>query len=57
MSQNPSIRREVLTIIAEELLTLRAQRAETSQKIAHLDVEVSELRMAAQSAKVCPIAS
>lgn len=37
---------------SEELHTLRSQKAEASQKIAHLDVEVSELRMAADSAKV-----
>lgn len=38
--------------MTEELFTLRSQRAEASQKVAHLDVEVSELRMAADSAKV-----
>ena len=36
----------------EELFTLRSQRTESSQKLAHLDVEVSELKMASDSAKV-----
>ena len=36
----------------EELYALRTQRAEASSKIAHLDVEVSELKMAAESSKV-----
>lgn len=38
--------------MTEELFTLRSQRTESSQKVAHLDVEVSELRMAAESSKV-----
>lgn len=37
----------------EELYALRTQRTEASSKIAHLDVEVSELKMAAESSKVC----
>jgi nucleoprotein TPR len=36
----------------EELYALRTQRTEASSKIAHLDVEVSELKMAAESSKV-----
>ncbi|EIW67749.1 hypothetical protein TREMEDRAFT_64341 [Tremella mesenterica DSM 1558] len=36
---------------AQDLYTLRAQKTDSSQKIAHLDVEVSELKMAAESAK------
>ena len=39
----------------EELYTLRAQKGESAQKIAHLDVEVSELRLKAESAKVSAI--
>ncbi|WOO78025.1 Nucleoprotein TPR [Vanrija pseudolonga] len=35
----------------QDLYTLRSQKSEASQKIAHLDVEVSELKMAADSAK------
>ena len=38
--------------VAEELHSLRTHRTEASQKIAHLDVEVSELKMAAETAKV-----
>jgi nucleoprotein TPR len=38
--------------LAEELHTLRSQKTEASQKIALLDVEVSELRMKAESSKV-----
>ncbi len=41
-----------LTDHLEELFTLRSQRAESFQKIAHLDVERSELKMASDSAKV-----
>ncbi|WVR06682.1 hypothetical protein IAU60_003714 [Kwoniella sp. DSM 27419] len=36
---------------AQELYALRAQKAESSQRIAHLDVEVSELRMTTETAK------
>lgn len=46
-------RNRIRLIKAEELYTLRAQKSESAQKIAHLDVEVSEQRMAAESAKVC----
>ncbi|KAK8864149.1 hypothetical protein IAR55_001395 [Kwoniella newhampshirensis] len=35
----------------QELYALRAQKTEASQKIAHLDVEVSELRMTTETAK------
>ncbi|WVF69077.1 hypothetical protein IAT40_003851 [Kwoniella sp. CBS 6097] len=35
----------------QELYALRAQKTESSQKIAHLDVEVSELRMTTETAK------
>lgn len=39
---------------AEELYRLRLQKNEASQTVATLRVEVSELKMAADSAKVCP---
>ncbi|WRT66753.1 uncharacterized protein IL334_003716 [Kwoniella shivajii] len=35
----------------QELYSLRTQKSESSQKIAHLDVEVSELRMTTETAK------
>lgn len=38
--------------LSEELYALRTQRTETSAKLAHFDVEVSELKMAAESSKV-----
>ncbi|ORX37030.1 hypothetical protein BD324DRAFT_650644 [Kockovaella imperatae] len=37
--------------ITQDLFTLRSQRQDSSQKLAHLEVEVSELRMAAESSK------
>ena len=43
---------DVVDVHAEELHALRSQRQETSQKVAHLDVEVSELKMTAETAKV-----
>lgn len=38
--------------MSEELYTLRTQKSEISQKNAQYEVEVSELRMAGDSAKV-----
>ena len=49
--------RTLIICFAEELFTLRSQRQDSSQKLAHLDVEVSELRMAAESSKVSSRAS
>lgn len=40
------------SVSVEELYALRSAKTDAAQKIAHLDVEVSELRMTTETAKV-----
>lgn len=43
---------ELISFFVEELYALRSAKTDAAQKIAHLDVEVSELRMTTETAKV-----
>lgn len=43
---------ELISFFVEELYALRSAKADAAQKIAHLDVEVSELRMTTETARV-----